>query len=51
MAQDDLEFIRAVRALNEAAKKLNEGSDKLFDGQKLTDKVFNKFVIFLIQDS
>ena len=43
MAQDDLEFIRAVRALNEAAKKLNEGSDKLFDGQKLTDKVFNKF--------
>jgi len=43
MAQDDLEFIRAVRALNEASKRLNAGADKLFDGQKLTDKVFDKF--------
>lgn len=43
MAQDDLEFIRAVRALDEASKRLNAGADKLFDGQKLTDKVFDKF--------
>lgn len=42
MAQDDLEFIRAVRSLNDAAKRLNAGADKLFDGQKLTDTVFNK---------
>lgn len=42
MAQDDLEFIKAVRALDEASKRLNAGADKLFDGQKLTDKVFNK---------
>lgn len=42
MAQDDLEFIRAVRSLNEAAERLNAGADKLFDGQKLTDTVFNK---------
>jgi hypothetical protein len=43
MAQDDLEFIKAVRALDEASKRLNAGADKLFDGQKLTDKVFDKF--------
>ena len=40
---DDLEFIKAIKALSDASEKLNLGAEKMNDGSKLADKVFDKF--------